>query len=327
LADSWLLLSQYGNVTVQDATRKAQPLIEKALALDAESAEAYASLGLARWQIGQLDSAESSLRQAIRLNGDYIPARLWLGGLLGEAGRFPEQSLVLEEAMRLDPLNELLAINYAGNLFTRGDASGGREVIRRLLEVKPDSTSLLRTSAQLAQASGDLAQGWRDASRAYALEPASPAVVTAMSDAWMDLGATEEAEQVLHAGLDTGSENMKLRMSYFLVMLVQRRLEEAESFLRDSFGDSIEDLPEQLRRMAHFQRGMLALARGDDKKALIEIERAVPEDSVVASIDGMQLWVLTLASVVHQRNGDESMAEQRLQEADGTGTGSPPGRL
>ena len=49
--------------------------------------EAFAALGLARMQIEQLESAESSLRQAIRLNEDYIPARLWLANLLGTQGR------------------------------------------------------------------------------------------------------------------------------------------------------------------------------------------------------------------------------------------------
>ena len=59
------------------------PMIEKALEIDPESAEAFAALGLARWQIGQKDAGESALRQAIKLNDDYIPAYLWLGGLLG----------------------------------------------------------------------------------------------------------------------------------------------------------------------------------------------------------------------------------------------------
>jgi hypothetical protein len=48
MADSWLLLSMYGNISQTEAVDRAQPLIEKALKLDAESEEAFAALGLAR---------------------------------------------------------------------------------------------------------------------------------------------------------------------------------------------------------------------------------------------------------------------------------------
>ena len=128
MADSWLLLAMYGNLTNMKATERAMPMIEKALEIDPESAEAFAALGLARWQIGQKDAAESALRQAIKLNDDYIPAYLWLGGLLGELGRLPEQSQILQQAMVIDPLNELLAINVAGNLTRQGELRGRKGV-------------------------------------------------------------------------------------------------------------------------------------------------------------------------------------------------------
>ncbi|MEJ2534604.1 MAG: adenylyl cyclase, partial [Gammaproteobacteria bacterium] len=108
IADSWILLSLYANMNPVRAIDRAMPMIEKALALDPQSAEAFAALGLARMEIDQFDAAESALRQAVRLNGDYVPARLWLANLLGNQGRLPEQGVVLKEAMALDPLNELL---------------------------------------------------------------------------------------------------------------------------------------------------------------------------------------------------------------------------
>jgi TolB-like protein/tetratricopeptide (TPR) repeat protein len=314
LADSWLLLSMYGNISLQDAIARAQPLIEKALGIDAESAEAFSALGLARWQIGQVDSAETAFRQAIRLNGDYIPARLWLGGLLGELGRFPEQSMVLEEAMRLDPLNELLAINYAGNLFTRGNPSGGREMLAQLIELRPLSTSLLRTSAQLASASGDLVTGWKYAWRAYDLEPESPVVVTAMSQAWLDVGDTSEAERVLLAGMNASDENLSLRADYFFVLLVQGRYEEAETLVRENGGNSLQGLPANLQAMLHLQLGMLALAKDDIEMAQRELESSLElvEDQ---AFEGKHLMMLTMASVAHLKAGDNERADQRLEDA------------
>lgn len=67
------------------------------------------------------DLSESALRQAIKLNDDYIPAYLWFSGMLGEQGRLPEQSLVA---------------------------------------LKPDSTTLLRIMSNHAMKSGDLVDAW-----------------------------------------------------------------------------------------------------------------------------------------------------------------------
>ena len=47
IADSWILLSLYANMNPVRAIDRAMPMIEKALALDPESSEAFAALGLA----------------------------------------------------------------------------------------------------------------------------------------------------------------------------------------------------------------------------------------------------------------------------------------
>ena len=106
--------------------------------------------------IGQRNASESALRQSLRLNEDYIPAYLWLGGLLGELGRLPEQAQVLQQAMALDPLNELLAIDFAGNLTSRGDHAAGKDLLKGLIALRPDSATLLRIIAGYSMKTGDL---------------------------------------------------------------------------------------------------------------------------------------------------------------------------
>ena len=53
--------------------------------------------------------------------------------VLGNTGRIGEQALVLEEAMRRDPLNELLLVNFAGNLSIRGEWERGKNLLAELL--------------------------------------------------------------------------------------------------------------------------------------------------------------------------------------------------
>jgi len=248
MADSWLLLALYGNVTMVKAIEKSQAMIDKALAIDPESAEAFAALGLARWQIGQMDAAESALRHAAELNEDYIPAQLWLAGVLGELGRYPEESLVIEQAMKRDPLNELLIINYAGNLSIRGDWEQGRAVMRDVLELRPDSTMLLRSLSKLELYNGNLVEGWKLADRAYELEPDNPEDIATLARTWMLLGDMERAEQLVLKGLETSEQNASLLMTYWNTLMAARRYEEAEGLVRELKQQMGENLPEALQR-------------------------------------------------------------------------------
>jgi TolB-like protein/predicted Zn-dependent protease len=311
MADSWLLLSMYGNLTNIKATERAMPMIEKALEIDAESAEAFAALGLARWQIGQRDAAESALRQSIRLNDDYIPAYLWLGGLLGDLGRLPEQNQVLQQAMALDPLNELLAINFANNLTNRGDYQAGKDLLQGLIALRPDSATLLRIISGHAMKSGDLVGAWQYANQSYDLEPESPVIIETMAHAWESVGVIDKAERLLLDGLEIASENSSLRNSYFFLLLRQGRLEKAERLLQEQYGESVEALPEQFRQYYYYQKSMIRLVAGDKDAALELIEQAIGDDPE-QSWDGTQVYFMTLSSVLQRDAGDAELAEQRL---------------
>jgi TolB-like protein/Flp pilus assembly protein TadD len=315
MADSWLLLSLYGNLTNMKATERAMPMIEKALAIDPESAEGFAALGLARWQIGQRDAAESALRQALLLDDDYIPAYLWLGGLLGELGRLPEQAQVLQQAMAIDPLNELLAINFAGNLASRGDYQASKELLQRLISLRPDSATLLRIISGHAMQSGHLVDAWRYAEQSYDLEPDSPVIIENLAGVWESLGADDKAENVLLDGLEIASDNFNLRSRYFFLLLKQGRLEKAERLLQEQYGDSMEGLPEQLQQFYFLQIGLIRLVGGDTEAASELIERGIRDDSE-PGWDGQQILLMTLSSALQHDAGHLELAEQRLANAE-----------
>jgi len=315
MADSWLLLSSYGNLTNMKATERAMPMIEKALEIDPESAEAFAALGLARWQIGQKDAGESALRQAIKLNDDYIPAYLWLGGLLGDLGRLPEQSQVLQQAMALDPLNELLAINFAGNLTRQGDYEAGKELLQGLISLKPDSASLLKTISGNAMGSGDLVAAWKYASQSYELEPESPVVIETLAIAWQSVGLEDKAEQLLLDGLEIAGDNFGLQAKYFFLLLKQGRLEKAERLVEEQFGDSVEGLPQQMQQFYYFQKSLISLMAGDTDTARSFLEQAISDDSD-QNLGGEQLFVITTSSVLERNAGNADLAEQRLLSAE-----------
>lgn len=315
MADTWLLVAQYGNVSLMKATEKAQAMIEKALAIDPESAEGFAALGLARWQIGQMDAAESALRHSADLNEDYIPAHLWLSGVLGKQGRYPEQSMVLEQAMLKDPLNELLLVNFASNLSTRGEWERGKQMMTELLALRPDSTILLRFMANMESYNGNLVEGWELARRAYELQPENPEDISALAKTWVQLGDIDEAERLLQDGMEIASENANLKSAYWFVLLVSRRLEEAERMVREQMAEFSDGMPELLRKQFDFQMGLIALIREDYESARDFLGGAVGDESDPAW-SGNDVMIVTLASLAHERAGDTAEAQRLLQVAE-----------
>ena len=315
MADTWLLLAMYGNVTLVKATDKAQGMIEKALAIDPESAEAFAALGLARWQIGQMDAAESALRQAVELNEDYIPAQLWLGGVLGEVGRYPEQHLVLQQAMQRDPLNELLMVNFAGNLSTRGDWPAGREMLGGLLELRPDSTILLRFMAKMELYNGNLVGGWKLANRAYQLQPDNPEDIAVLARTWVLLGDPQEAERLVLLGLESSEQNPSLLMTHWMTLMVSKRLEEAELLVRELMAQSGDNLPEPLQRVFQWQLGMIAMER-EDYAGARELLLAAISDEDEAAYSGDGVMIITLAALATEQLGESAEAAVLLEKAE-----------
>ena len=315
LADTWLLLSMYGNISVMEAVRRANPMIEKALEIDPQSEEGYAALGLARWQIGQMDAAESALRQAVQLNEDYVPAQLWLAGILSELGRYPEEHMVLETAMRLDPLNQLLAVNYASNLAVRGDWEGGKELMQSLVELHPDSTMLLRFMAMSEIQHGNLVQGWVLANRAWQLEPDNPEDISALAKTWIMLGELEEAEKLILQGLEQSGKNAKLLNTHWQMLMAARRFEEAQGLIREQMAEYGENIPAAMQRKFDFQLGMIALVQEDYPRAEQLLSAAISDEDNPA-YSGDEIFIVTLASTASRLVGKPEEADERLLAAE-----------
>src|SRR5213595_199053 len=78
LADSYLLLPNYGSTSSQEALPPARAAVTKALELDDSLAEAHASLGLLDTLDLDLERALSELERAVQLKPNYATAHHWL---------------------------------------------------------------------------------------------------------------------------------------------------------------------------------------------------------------------------------------------------------
>jgi serine/threonine-protein kinase len=189
MVSSWMATSELYQTSLAAA--------ERAVALDPLLPEGHASLGYvklhAQWDWA---GAEAELRQAIRLNPSYIPARQWLSTFLASTGRLSEALPLAEGAVQLDPLSILARVNL-GNVHMFADQVGEAERhFRQAVAMEPGYES-----AQTWLAIALAAQGKEEAESvarvAIALNGSDPAAEAIMSMIHALLGRRKEAEEVM----------------------------------------------------------------------------------------------------------------------------------
>ena len=118
LADTYGLMSTWGQVPPNEFMPKARNAALQALALDESLAEAHASLALIAenydydWQ-----TAEKEHRRAIQLDPSYATAHQWYAEFLSWQGRFDQALAESERARQLDPLSLIIATDHASILY------------------------------------------------------------------------------------------------------------------------------------------------------------------------------------------------------------------
>ncbi len=96
---------RYGTLPPKVYLSRARAYAEKALVLDANSAEAYAALGFIDLDSAHASRAIAELRRAIAIDPSYGPAHEWYGVTLMGHGNLRESMHQLQLAADLDPLS------------------------------------------------------------------------------------------------------------------------------------------------------------------------------------------------------------------------------
>jgi TolB-like protein/DNA-binding winged helix-turn-helix (wHTH) protein/Tfp pilus assembly protein PilF len=150
LADAYVLLGGYSFIAQEDAMPKAKAAAQKAIAIDGQLADAYASLGMVSEQWDwNFTAAENDYKQAIKLDPNYSVAHHWYGdGYLAFVGRMDEAIAELRKAHELDPLSPIIATDLAKRLCDDHRYDEGVALFRRTLEVDPDFVEAHRYLAQ-----------------------------------------------------------------------------------------------------------------------------------------------------------------------------------
>lgn len=150
-----------------EAFTMARAAVDKALAIDPDSAEAYASKGVIEFWYGwDWAAAEASLRRAIELNGNLAEAHYALAHLLNNLERHDEAEPHARNATLLDPLSPVINTIVASFFVNGGQYAEANRRLRKVLELNPDFWLALYMRGGIALERGNVAAAMPDLVRA-----------------------------------------------------------------------------------------------------------------------------------------------------------------
>ncbi len=149
---------QYGPSKPSVYFERARGYAEKALALDANLAEAHAAIGLIDLNQKHAANAVAELQTAIALDAKYGPAHEWLGIALLGRGELAAGSQQLRLAAALDPLSVATTAWLGSAAYLDRNFSDAIAYSRQALDLSPGRIDVLTTIGEAYEAQGNYAR-------------------------------------------------------------------------------------------------------------------------------------------------------------------------
>ena len=159
----------YGDIPLELALSMSRPLLDRALELDPDLAEAHAVLGLwhSNTSAGESDEAIASLRRALAISPKMPNANNWLANELGGADSYVETRRLYESVVEHDPLYRPAFNNLTFNYVQTRSTDRADALIRRVERISGGSPNVLFARGSLNIANAELAAGTELLAKAY----------------------------------------------------------------------------------------------------------------------------------------------------------------
>ena len=227
LADSYLLLPNYGNASTQESITPARAALKKALDLDDSSAEAHASTGLLDLLEVRLEPAIIELERAVQLKPNYATAHHWLMFSHLALGHFDPAFLEAKRALELDPLSLVINADVAWTYFCARRFDDAERQARKTLEIGPQFFRAHYYLGQVLQFKGRLADAIPEFQKAFDLN-GDPYSLGMLGQAYARNAQKDEAQKVL---LRLNEEAKSRYVAPYAITLVYLGLGEKERAL------------------------------------------------------------------------------------------------
>jgi len=149
LADTYILLAEYGAISNSDAAKLAWPNVAKALELDPNLSDGHASRAMLFAHFDwDWPAADGEYQRALKLNPNSVPARHWYALHLAELGKFEPALTQIAAAQARDPLAPIIRAACGKILCVARRYDEAVEQCRLALELQPNFQPALAVMSQ-----------------------------------------------------------------------------------------------------------------------------------------------------------------------------------
>ncbi len=195
LADSLALQVAYADLNFADSLSPRQAAIDRALALNPRSGEAYASLALLRMREFKDEEAEEYYLKAIELSPNYATAHFWYSIYLRDSGRYEESLVHLRKAIELDPMAPILTENLGRMLWNLGRVEEAQATLLKGIERNPEFARLYGRMARQLRALGRIGEAAHWIRAATKVTPSDFFLKRSACYFYLELGADQSTDR------------------------------------------------------------------------------------------------------------------------------------
>lgn len=198
LADAYAILALLEFVPPKDAYPEARRMVQKALSLDNELAEAHTSLALIKFQYDwDWEGSEHEFKKAIELNPNYAPAHHFYADMLKAQGRFDEALEQIKLAQELDPLSLAISTGVGHVLYLSRRYDESIEAYTRAVELDPNFMQTHLWFGRPYLQKGMHSEAIAELQKAVSLSGESTIALAMLGHALASAGKKEEADRVM----------------------------------------------------------------------------------------------------------------------------------
>lgn len=308
------LRSLYPSELIHNAIRKADPLVAKALQLDAALGEAYVLRGFIKAFEGDATGAEADYRKGLDLAPNYGLGYEQFSEFLDvDLQRFDDALAAIDRARLVDPLRPRYHYVKGRMLADIGSFKDAEELYLRALEIAPDFYPALLRLGEIRWQQGQFAEAVKLGERAAAIEPPAEWVRSTLVDFYLDLGDIDAARAVL--------ADQTQEIQWVSICMFQGEVERAVEIIRAApeagpdaaaFGVRQDELFDFAIRDAGLEGGRPEKARD----VLIERRTAARSASPSAEVWGTTMALAQIQGVLGNHREADGLARSLLQVDD-----------
>ena len=222
-----VLMQNYGALSFEDATAQSAAALDKALALDPNSVDAWRAKGWLDYMIyfrggdeQRAASSDAAFRKALSIDPKNADALVYHAALLNTMGRVDDAVTNARKAVEIDPLNRVAKLMYGAGLASQGKKDEAERQYRSIIELYPDFPDPKVNLGNLLMSQGRLAEAepWLRA----AIDEQDPTTVLPLIILYVNLGMREDADRVAR-NLDSTDIGKRVHAAIPLVLDLKDR--------------------------------------------------------------------------------------------------------